>query len=114
VVGRRKPAAISLASPSVSLCHSVLYVDSGDLWVIDLASKNGLCAGDRRMEVVRLAVGSSLRLGVVELAFSRLTNSRETEYVLRRVGDPQVASPSAIGPRDGEEAEAEDPFELRQ
>jgi pSer/pThr/pTyr-binding forkhead associated (FHA) protein len=114
VVGRRKPAAISLASPSVSLCHSVLCVDSGELWVIDLVSKNGLRMGNQKMEVVRLPVGSSLRLGVFELAFSRLTDSRETEYVLRRVHDPRCASSAAIGPPDGEQPEAEAPLPLRQ
>jgi hypothetical protein len=114
VVGRRKPAAISLASPSVSVVHGVLYVDSGELWVIDLSSKNGLRVGNQTLEVVRPPVGSSLHLGVYELAFSRLADNRETEYVLRRVCNPQFASPSAAGPGDGAQAEAKDPFQLRQ
>src|SRR5262249_49692457 len=64
-VGRAAACAISVLDPSVSRVHAEISVNSTDLSVKDLGSRNGTFVNDQRLgdETMRLRPGDFLRFG---------------------------------------------------
>lgn len=77
IVGRHSPAAVQIANRSVSNCHCALFVDAGQLWVVDLLSSNGTRLSGAPIESARLSEGETLRLGRIDLTFDGFSIGEE-------------------------------------
>lgn len=81
VVGRSAECHVQIADPWVSSMHALFERRGGDLWVVDLDSRNGTFVDGERIHEVSLQPGMRLRFG-------------KTEAELRAGGE--VAEPRAI------------------
>ncbi len=71
-VGSLGTNEIALPRRGVSRQHAVLRVDGRELVIEDIGSKNGTFVNGRRVESFRIAPGSEIRFGPVELLFQEL------------------------------------------
>jgi DNA-binding NtrC family response regulator len=69
LVGRDASCTLVLADPRVSSMHGELVATSRGVRVRDLGSKNGIWAGDIRIQEAYLGEATSLLCGPIELAF---------------------------------------------
>jgi adenylate cyclase len=63
VVGRSAECHVQIADPWVSSMHAMFERRGGDLWVVDLDSRNGTYVDDARVRETALAPGARLRFG---------------------------------------------------
>jgi predicted component of type VI protein secretion system len=81
VVGRSAECHVQIADPWISSMHALFERRGGDLWVVDLDSRNGTFVNGERIHEASLQPGMRLRFG-------------KTEAELRAGGE--VAEPRAI------------------
>ena len=84
VLGRHGEAEGDIRDPSVSRHHARLLVSAGGIAVEDLESKNGTWVNGEKVESrAALHDGDELRLGTFALVLRLVTDSGETETVVR-------------------------------
>jgi hypothetical protein len=81
IVGRHSPATVQIANRSVSNSHCALFVDAGQLWVVDLLSSNGTRLSGAPIESARLSEGETLRLGRIDLTFEGFSIGEERSAI---------------------------------
>jgi pSer/pThr/pTyr-binding forkhead associated (FHA) protein len=69
LVGRDASCTLVLADPRVSSMHGELVATSRGVRVRDLGSKNGIWAGDIRIQEAYLGEATTLSFGPIEIAF---------------------------------------------
>jgi predicted DNA-binding ribbon-helix-helix protein len=68
-VGRHASCDIVVDDREVSRRHLMLAFDGDSWWGIDLESKNGLWSGRKKVPLVKLARGATVRIGDSELSY---------------------------------------------
>ena len=68
VVGRAADADLSIDDPGLSRHHARFALETGALWVEDLASKNGTSVRGQTVERARIAPGDPVQLGPVAVS----------------------------------------------
>jgi pSer/pThr/pTyr-binding forkhead associated (FHA) protein len=106
-VGRSLEANVRIDDPCVSNIHALIERRGGELWVVDLESRNGTFVDDRLITEARLAPGMSLAFGQTRLELqvrdaASPIDTKAMKTPFRRphlsVTAPQVASPRPGGP----------------
>ena len=72
VLGRKRPADVTLDDPRVSSRHCELAAEEGGLVIRDLSSNNGTFVNELRVEAARLEDGDQVRLGNTVISVSIL------------------------------------------
>src|SRR5499426_2928700 len=67
VVGRAADCAIRSEDPRVSRMHARFYIDSGQLWVEDLGSSNGIYVGAQKVMRAPVPTGEIIVIGSLML-----------------------------------------------
>ncbi len=67
ILGRSPEAHIQVEDPWISSMHAMFERRGGEVWVIDLESRNGTFVGDERVAEARLAPGMRVRFGRTEV-----------------------------------------------
>jgi DNA-binding winged helix-turn-helix (wHTH) protein len=79
VIGRAKDCEVSIELASISRHHAVVALNSGQMTVRDLGSKNGTFVSGRRVEgTVPIASGERMRIGSVTVAISSSSPDSQT------------------------------------
>jgi signal transduction histidine kinase/pSer/pThr/pTyr-binding forkhead associated (FHA) protein len=76
-IGRAWENDVCLPDASVSRFHARVYHDTGELWIEDLGSTQGVVLNGTRIERARLEDGDEMRLGGVTLRFRRHASSTD-------------------------------------
>lgn len=63
VVGRSPESHVQLADPWVSSMHALFELRGGQLWLVDLDSRNGTFVEDKRVQEAPIGPGSRIRFG---------------------------------------------------
>jgi FHA domain len=124
VLGRSPEAHLQVDDPWISSMHALFERRGGDVWVIDLESRNGTFVGEERVAEARLTAGLVLRFGRTEVrvqvrasptpppppappARQRADAARATIRSdltfgtgLPRVAEPEAPDPAALVVRD--------------
>lgn len=84
IMGRHPSCQVNIDDPSVSRRHARVFMQSGELWLQDLGSRNGTFIDGRRLESKQLHDGTLIQIG--HLASFRYTVvSPRQEKVLREL-----------------------------
>lgn len=90
VIGRAETADVSLADGDASREHAELVIDADGVTVRDLASKNGIFVGEKKVSERRLVDRDEIRIGATVLSFEDAS-----EPSLRALESlPEVAAPA--------------------
>ena len=71
VLGRSKECDVQVPDANVSRRHAELREEGGSWWLVDLDSTNGTELNGKRVQRAKLTDGDRIRLGELELVFSR-------------------------------------------
>ena len=106
IVGRHPPATVQIANRSVSNCHCALFIDAGELWVVDLLSSNGTRLSDAPIESARLSEGETLRLGGIDLTFDGCSIGEERSAIVETLAaaDENDELPGSAAPLEDRRA----------
>jgi len=107
IVGRSEECHVIIPDPWISSRHCHLEMRSGELWIVDLGSRNGTCVDGRRVHEAALRDGSRVGLGRTEAVVRMVEpQGRGSEVpagatVVRFLADveKQVAGPGAAAPQ---------------
>src|SRR5512144_2692370 len=67
VVGRSPESHVMIGDPWISSMHAMFERRGGEIWVVDLDSRNGTFVGDERVAEARIADGDVVRFGRTEV-----------------------------------------------
>jgi len=95
-VGAHPDNEIIVAHPGVSSRHAVFLVENGELWIEDLASKNGTYLDDLRIDRAPLRAGDRLRFGPV----MAIVEEVDADDARLAVAAEEISSAASIQPRD--------------
>jgi pSer/pThr/pTyr-binding forkhead associated (FHA) protein len=81
VIGRSPEANVRIDDPWISNMHALIEPRGDDLWVVDLASRNGTFVDAERVSEARLVPGTALAFGRtrVELRTRTAASARDSE-----------------------------------
>jgi pSer/pThr/pTyr-binding forkhead associated (FHA) protein len=104
-VGRSLEANVQIDDPWISNIHALIERRGGELWVVDLGSRNGTFVDDRPVSEARLAPGMSLAFGQTRLELRRrdATTPVDTKAMKTPFRRPHlsITAPQAASPRQG-------------
>jgi len=97
---------VQIANRSVSNCHCALFIDAGELWVVDLLSSNGTRLSDAPIESARLSEGETLRLGGIDLTFDGCSIGEERSAIVETLAaaDENDELPGSAAPLEDRRA----------
>jgi hypothetical protein len=114
ILGRSHPSTLRIKNRIVSALHAAVYAEQGRLWLVDLASSNGLRTGGSRVRVVALTPGDSISFGGPTLSLERfLPTPTPSETPPERPAtsqfdetfpEPATLDPGSFSPRDTDPA----------
>ena len=70
VLGRSRDADVQIEDPNVSRQHAMIEFLTGQYYIVDMGSTNGVEVDGRRVQRVRLADGSRFTIGETTVTFS--------------------------------------------
>jgi len=68
-IGRKTSCAIRVEDPTVSAEHAEIFPESGQWWVSDLNSTNGILVNGKKIEKAQLVEGTTIGIGTHEFEF---------------------------------------------
>ncbi len=75
LLGRSKPSRLCVNDPAVSTVHGLLYLHDQQIWLVDLASRNGIRVNNRRVRCSTLNAGDSCVIGETWMTFDSLPDA---------------------------------------
>jgi class 3 adenylate cyclase len=97
VVGRSPESHVQIGDPWISSMHALFERRGGEIWVVDLDSRNGTYIGDARVTEAPVADGAVVRFGQTDV---------RVEHAGRTVAPPPEAEPDRGRARDALRGEA--------
>jgi len=79
VVGRSPEAHVRIDDPWISNMHAMFEPRHGELWVVDLGSRNGTFVGEERIKEARVVPGLALAFGKTRIVVRARTAASDLE-----------------------------------
>ncbi len=107
-IGRTEGNQLVIDHPSVSRRHAVIELRSGDWWIVDLQSTNGVKVNGTQVSEARIASGDVLAIGSVDIQVKAVVpvefpdqSMFESGTVMRRISDfnEEFGLDAALPPR---------------
>jgi hypothetical protein len=102
ILGRSKPSHVRVKRRPISAVHAALYVDQDRLWIIDLASLNGVKVNDHRVKAALLRPGDVVSLGGPTLRFAGFISDTQSSAQSESPAVCNAVAPESVGPLGGD------------
>lgn len=99
VLGRSPEAHLRLDDPWISSMHALFERRGGEVWVVDLESRNGTFIGDDRITEAPVTPGTLLRFGRTEVRVEAGTTAARDPSQAARAPDRETERARADGQR---------------
>ena len=76
--GRNLPSTLRIPDRRISTVHGFVYRQDSRLWVVDVASRNGIYVGKRRVEHAEIDVGKAFHAGNTRLRYLPTADSQRS------------------------------------